>query len=179
MCATVHYLRYSWTYCWPSDHSLGIHVHWQQFWGHDDVIKWKHFPRYWPIVREILRSPVNSPHKGQWRGTLMFFLIISAWINDWVNNGEAGDLRRHRTHYDVTVMGYSNTGCIDTRAYRAAHVRSILCATTNPIPLTFDAELWIHRSLGVSPHGVKNCRVVFYLLLVWTYCWMNKQSSCQ
>ena len=31
---------------------------------HDDVIKWKHFPRYWPFVRGIHRSPVNSPHKG-------------------------------------------------------------------------------------------------------------------
>ena len=51
--------------------------------GHDDVIKWKHFPRYWPFVRGIHRSPVNSPHKGQWRGALMFSLIC-AWINDWV-----------------------------------------------------------------------------------------------
>ena len=34
--------------------------------NHDDVIKWKHFPRYWPLVRGIHRSPVNSPHKGQW-----------------------------------------------------------------------------------------------------------------
>ena len=39
---------------------------------HDDAIKWKHFPRYWPFVRGIHRSPVNSPHKGQWRGALMF-----------------------------------------------------------------------------------------------------------
>ena len=46
---------------------------------------------------------VNSPHKGQWRGALMFSLIC-AWINDWVNNPEAGDLRRHRGHYDVMVM---------------------------------------------------------------------------
>ena len=42
---------------------------------HDDVIKWKHFPHYWPFVREINRSPVISPHKGQWRGALMFSLI--------------------------------------------------------------------------------------------------------
>ena len=41
----------------------------------DDVIKWKHFQRYWPFVRGIHRSPVNSPHKGQWRGVLMFVLI--------------------------------------------------------------------------------------------------------
>ena len=47
--------------------------------------------------------PVNSPHKGQWRGALMFSLIC-ARINDWVNNREAGDLRRHRGHYDLSVM---------------------------------------------------------------------------
>ena len=72
-------------------------------WFHDDVIKWKHFPRYWPFVPGIHRSPVNSPHKGQWRGALMFSLIY-VWINGSVNNGEAGDLRRHRAHYEVTVL---------------------------------------------------------------------------
>ena len=70
---------------------------------HDDVIKWKHFPRYWPFLRRIHRSPVNFPHKGQWRGALMFSLIWT-WINSWVNNPEAGDLRRHRAHCDVSVM---------------------------------------------------------------------------
>ena len=71
--------------------------------NHDDVIKWKHFPRNWPFVRGIHRSPVNSPDNGQWRGALMFSLIC-AWIKTWVNNGEAGDLRRYRAHYDVIVM---------------------------------------------------------------------------
>ena len=70
---------------------------------HDDVIKWKRFPRYWPFVRGIHRLPVNSPHKGQWRVALMFS-VICAWINCWVNNREAGVLRRHRAHYDVIVM---------------------------------------------------------------------------
>ena len=70
---------------------------------HDDVIKWKHFSRYWPSVRGIHRSPVNSPHKGQWRGALMFSLIC-AWIYRRVNNRETGDLRRYRTHHDVFVM---------------------------------------------------------------------------
>ena len=50
--------------------------------SHDDVIKWKHFPRYWPFVRGIHRFPVNSPHKGQCRGALMFSLIC-VWINGW------------------------------------------------------------------------------------------------
>ena len=44
---------------------------------HDDVIKWKHFPRYCPFVRGIHRWPVNSPHKAQWRGALMFSLICA------------------------------------------------------------------------------------------------------
>ena len=52
-------------------------------------------------------SPVTgeSPHKGKWRGTLIFSLIC-ARINDWINNREVGDLRRHRAHYGVTVMTY-------------------------------------------------------------------------
>ena len=70
---------------------------------HDDVIKWKHFPRYWAFVRGNHRSPMNSPNKGHCRGALMFSLIC-AWINGWVNNREVGDLRRHRAHCDITVM---------------------------------------------------------------------------
>ena len=73
---------------------------------HDDVIKWKHFPRYWPFAREIYRSPVNRPHKCQWRGALMFSLTC-VWINSWVISHEAGDLRRYRAHYDVIIMMFS------------------------------------------------------------------------
>ena len=69
----------------------------------DDVVKWKYFLRYCPFVRGIHRSPVNSPHIGQCRGTLIFSLIC-ACINGWIY--EAGDLRRHRAHYDVRVMWY-------------------------------------------------------------------------
>ena len=74
--------------------------HW---YTHDDVIKWKHLPRYWPFLRGIHQSPVNSPHKGQWRGASSFSLIC-AWINGSVNNREAGHFIRHRGHYDVIVM---------------------------------------------------------------------------
>ena len=81
--------------------TLWSHCHYSPV--HDDVIKWKHFLRYCPFVQGIHRSPVNSPHKGQRRRALMFSLI-SAQINRWVNNREAGDLRRIHPHYDVTVM---------------------------------------------------------------------------
>ena len=66
---------------------------------YDKKWKWKHFTRYWPFVWGIHRSPVNSPHKVQWRGALIFSLICT-----WVNNREAGELRRHRANSDVTVM---------------------------------------------------------------------------
>ena len=57
--------------------------------NHDDVIKWKHFRGF--------------PSQSQWRGALTFSLIC-AWTNGYGNNGDAGDLRRHRAHYHVTVM---------------------------------------------------------------------------
>ena len=60
-------------------------------------------------------SPVTSPHKGQWRGALMFSWICAS-LNSWVNNREVGDLRCHQAHYDGIVMqpsgleGYRHTG---------------------------------------------------------------------
>ena len=80
-------------------------------WAHDDVIKRKHFPRYWPFVQGIHQSPVNSQHKGQWRRALMFSLIC-VWINGWVNKREAGDWRCYCAHYDVIVMNTRGHGII-------------------------------------------------------------------
>ena len=108
-----HYDQMIWNISWTrlsknsnseqvTNHYLNIAIL-NLFLAHDDVIKWTHFPRYWPFVRGIHRSPVNSPYKGQWRGALMFSLIC-VWINGWVNNREAGDLRRYHAHYDITVM---------------------------------------------------------------------------
>ena len=91
---------------------------------HDDVIKWKHFLRYWPFVRGIHQSPVNSPHKGQWRGALMFSMIC-VWIYGWVNNREADDLRRYCAHYDVTVMSSWIYPHVGTRCALAIARRSL------------------------------------------------------
>ena len=67
--------------------------------------------------------PVNSPHKGQWRGALMFSLIC-ARRNRWVNNREAGDLRRHQAHYDVNVMSifFPLTSLWYFETWRSCHV---------------------------------------------------------
>ena len=98
---------------------------------HDDVIKWIHFPHYWPVVRGIHRSPVNSPHKGQWRGALMFSLIC-VWINSWINNRKAGDLRRYRAHYDVIVMELDHT---ELRAWIGNHIQKRWSVFNHPFSI--------------------------------------------
>ena len=94
---------------------------------------WRHqmkkFPRYWPFVWGIHRSTVNFPHKGQWGGVLMFSLIC-AWTNGWANNPYAGDLSRHRAHYDVIVM--------DLTCVAMADVAALLSGTTD----TLSTWLW-------------------------------------
>ena len=55
------------------------------------------------FVRGIHRPPVDSPPKSQWRGALMLS-VICTWTNGWANNRDADDFRRHRAHYDVTVI---------------------------------------------------------------------------
>ena len=55
------------------------------------------------LILEFLWSLVNSLHKGQWRGALIFSFIC-VWINGWVNIREAGDLWCYHAHYDITVM---------------------------------------------------------------------------
>ena len=82
---------------------------WCKFWGNTSTTNpwWRHqmetFSALLALVWGIHRSPIDSPHKGQWRRALLFSLIF-AWTNGWVNNRDAGDLRRHLAHNDVTVM---------------------------------------------------------------------------
>ena len=82
-----------------SPHDTQLHTCWGKI--HNDVIKWKHFSRHWPFVWGSHRWIPRT--KGQWCGALMFPLICT-WIYVSANNHEAGDLRRHRAHYVVTVM---------------------------------------------------------------------------
>ena len=104
----------------PYGGSLGLGSAWlrisETIPGHEDVIKWKHFPRYWPFVRGIHR--VTGEFPTQRPVTRSFDVsLICTWtqktvpevINVWVNNRETGDLKRHRAHYDVIVMQPSDT----------------------------------------------------------------------
>ena len=80
--------------------------------------------------------PVNSPHKSQWRRGLMFS-FISARINDWVNNLEAGDLRRHRGHYDVNVMLKNNYRPIFTSSAQTCPRKSLSPCAQSALCLVF------------------------------------------
>ena len=137
---------------------------------HDDVIKWKHFPRNRPFARGIHRSPVNSPHKDQRRGALVFSLIC-VWINDWVNNGEAGDLRRCRAHYDVIVMRYPwfvceyieplssggatspwlHTDLFHVGPFRDTEVNLVNLYTFRQV--NFSSIFWYNRYIIINCHG--------------------------
>ena len=95
-----------WLWLGPKPFSLSLHAFLDIAWIlflYDDVIKWKHFSALLAIC--VGNSPVTAEfptQKGQWRGALIFSLI-SAWINCWENNREAGDLRRRHAPFDVTV----------------------------------------------------------------------------
>ena len=64
--------------------------------------------KYWPFVRGIHRSPVNYPHKANDAHGALMLSLICAWTNGWANNRDAGNLRQHPAHYDVTVMEHRN-----------------------------------------------------------------------
>ena len=104
---------------------------------HDDIIKWKHFPCYWLFVGGIHWSLVNSPHKGQWHGALMFSLIC-IWKKGWVHNRDAGDLRCHHAHYHVIGM---NDITFST-AMTMAKLKSNITLTKYTPYLTLTGKLW-------------------------------------
>ena len=80
---------------------------------HDDVIKWKHFPRYWPFVRGIHRSPVNSPHTGQCAELWCFLWSTpDQTVEETIETPLFWDAI---AHYDVIVM-YCCKLCVPAHA---------------------------------------------------------------
>ena len=102
--------------------------------NHDDVIKWKHFPRYWPFVRGIHRWPVNSPHKGQWRGALIFSLICA--LNKRLRKQSWG----WWIEASHSLWRHCNVHCCFNRTFRLR--------TKNYKPIV----RWVHRWHVHSPH---------------------------
>ena len=73
---------------------------------HDDVIKCKKKKTFSTLLAICAgNSPLTAQNQRRWP---LILSLICAWINGWVNNREAGDLRGHSAHYDVTVMHRSD-----------------------------------------------------------------------
>ena len=96
----------------------------------------------------------NSPHKGQWRGALMFSLIC-ARINSWVNTDEAGDLRRHRAHYDVILMSPIDFLCKWDGKEMVATQQTII---------------WKISWMGITLILTVFCWELFHCVYVWQVC---------
>ena len=121
-------------------YSMKSHLYFMKFVNttvpqYDDVMKWKHFPRCFPFVREIHQSPVNFPYKGQKRGVLMFSLICIC-TNGWVNNLNVDDNRR--SHYDATVMNRRSSARL-----QYLHCRDIRSASNGRVCLLFKCKVAI------------------------------------
>ena len=125
---------------------------------HDDVINWKHFPRYWPFVRGIHRPPVNSPHKGQWRGALMFSLI-GVRINGSVNKREAGDLRRYHAHYDVIIM------------FLSGPPQQVACGMHHSVILTASGQVIIYTCIYQHHHHLPQHHHLQWPMSPSGHCW--------
>ena len=149
-----------------SSHGINKLVsNWQFRRKHDDVIKWKHFPRYWPFARGIPRSTVNSPHEGHWRGALMFSLIC-AWINGWVNNRKAGDCPACRT------------SLIATRFWVVVICPIIKCLTVLEFSfILFDLCLFITifnfilNYVPIVTFWIFTCHKICILLIIFCFIW--------
>ena len=123
--------------------------------SHDDVIKWKHFRRNRPFVREIHRSPINHPHKGQRHGVLMFSLIC-AWTNGWANNRDTGGLIHRRAHYNVTVMHYAQIQSLKGR------FSPWLSGTPNLTKIIH--KWWNGNKIGDEPRAETSNKIFFLAL---------------
>ena len=103
---------------WRAKHFDQLHVFTAPCLKLDDVIKWKHFQRYWSFVRGIHRPQVSSHHNGQWRRTFIFSLMC--WIKCWVNNRDAGDLICHGTHFDDHCNELTNGHYAQVQGFKIA-----------------------------------------------------------
>ena len=110
------YTMLSWIITSPCHYQYHVilHTYWKRmlsmmlksntiYFCHDDVIEWKHLPRYWSFVWEFT-GPRWIPLTKASDAELLCFLDLCMNKKVEKNNRHAGDLRRHRAHYDVTVM---------------------------------------------------------------------------
>ena len=113
---------------------------------HDDVIKWNHFPRNWPFVRGIPRSPVNSSHRCQWRTFVFFELRL---------NKRLGKKSRHRRFQTLSCSLWYHCNEDKLPEWNCCQLGlffAVICIT--PLP-TQISKIWCI--------GLANCKLHFWI----------------
>ena len=137
--------------------------------SHDDVIKWKHFLRNWPFVRGIHRSPVNSPHKGQWCGAFDVYFDLrpkkrlskQSW--GWWFETQSHPLCRHRN--ELHIWAHS---LVTTPPEKALEHRK---STGTVLDMTFDMTSGDSFEYFTTPFSrTGNRKIVSIYLLKWFAC---------
>ena len=85
-------------------------LHHTSYYLHDDVIKWKDFPRYWPFMQEIHRSPVNLP--AQRPVTRSFDVSFDMLLNIRLSKQSSGWLFKTPSHSLWRQCNEENNGHI-------------------------------------------------------------------
>ena len=114
---------------------------------------------------------MTSLPKGQWRGALMFSSIC-AWINNWWSNGDAGDLRHNRAHYDATVMPWLlRTDFVGTNHwYWDRWWKPQTVPNHSMVSLTC---LQLFKSQNGMPHKIKTIMIIKNASkLLWDFLWL-------
>ena len=157
---------WGYVYVRASERSLFV---WTWWW------KWKPFPVYRPFVRGIHRSSAGSPHKGQWRGALIFSLIW-AWTKVWENSRDAGDSRRNRAYYDVTVMDLIGTG--ESPTCCSMKCMTLYIESTTPHPTDNEIPVrHLFNVLGSHPHVCfmrNNVSLIAYNIFKFHFIFFNE-----
>ena len=130
---------------------------------HDDVIKWKHFPRYWSFVRGLHRSVVNSPHRYQWSGALTFSLICALnkrlskqWWGWWFETPSRSLVRHCNGSVYFCIPIPSSTYTYRTGPFRKPY--SLKIARLKHKQFAWTAQLlfaYIHTSICVYVNAFK------------------------
>ena len=139
---------------------------------HDDVMTWEGFPHYWPFSWWRHQMETFSASLAICAGN-SWFTMICARINGWVNNGEAGDLRRHCTHYDVVVMCKGNPMVTSHGStYQSAPLIVIIMATMVALRCS-----WCQLRLCLKEFKLKRIRCVLCECFMWVDATVHGQTT--
>ena len=130
---------------------------------HDDVIKWKHFPCYWPFVRG--NSPVTGEFSAQRPVTQSFQVVFDLCLNKRLSKQSWGcwfEILSH--HYDVTVMSIKFIGIYkqSNKSWECSDTMKL----TSPQIFTYQNLVWRVKFLCINIFNIRKIQQKFIIGLV-------------